>query len=977
MRLIKRTHKGEKTVYELKIGEKIEGFAVTRKTELPDIAATLYEMEYERCGAKLVFLDREDENKTFSVGFKTVPENSTGVFHIIEHSVLCGSKKYPTKEPFVELLKGSLNTFLNAMTFPDKTVYPISTRNPKDFLNLADVYLDAVFNPVMKDDVNVFYQEGWRREISDSGELSYNGVVYNEMKGAYSSPDELGESRANAMLFGDSCYGYDSGGNPDVIPELTYEEFVASYSKFYHPSNAYFFIDGTLELSAILALISSYIKDYEKCPVDAEIPETKEVCVPRDTVEFEISDGQSEENRTRILNSYLAQKYDDFVSSAAFDAALDAIAGTNEAPLKRAILDSGLCEKLSFYYGGSRLYYTLSLEFQNVKDGRGEELLSLFEKTLSDILDKGIDKEHIEAAINHMEFSQRERDMGRLPLGILYNISVLGTWLYGGDPAATLSYTELFGKLRELIPTGYFEDVLREYLLENKNKVTLTLKPSATLGQRRAEAEKAFFEKEAMALSEEEKKGIKEENRLLNLRQSAPDTPQALATIPSLSVSDIPKELRETPTEVSEINGVPVITHDMNTGGISYTELFFDVSDTDTSDMYMLPLFSAMLTNSPVGDKDAYGMQNLIKRELGELAVSPFVMTRDGKAGLYIKLTASALDGKRRELVSILKEMLYSAKIEDKNTLSAFIAQTKLRLESSFTEAGDSVGTGRALAMCDAEYAVREYVFGYEFYQKIRKLTAADGEELDLLLEKMRAFYKKVFVRERLTLASSGAKDEAFLDGLTLAVRASGENFTPVKYKPIKAEKEAIAIPAQVGFAALATKLSEIGERVTGALLVAKLILNYEYLWGEVRVKGGAYGVACRVRQDGAVSFSSYRDPSSPKSFDVFRGSAEFLREFVGQRVDLTKYIIGAIGEFDPYSSKPLEASGATANYLTGFTAEEKARIRREILEVGYDELLSVADILDKFSSAANQVTVAPKPTLDEHKELYDTLLCI
>ena len=962
-------------MYELKIGEKIEGFAVTRKTELPDIAATLYEMEYEKCGAKLVFLDREDENKTFSVGFKTIPENSTGVFHIIEHSVLCGSKKYPTKEPFVELLKGSLNTFLNAMTFPDKTLYPISTRNPKDFLNLADVYLDAVFNPVMKEDVNVFYQEGWRREISDSGELSYNGVVYNEMKGAYSSPDELGESRANAMLFGDSCYGYDSGGNPEVIPELTYEEFISSYSRFYHPSNAYFFIDGTLDLGAILSLISSYIKDYDKCPINAVIPETNGVCIPRDTVEFEIPSEQSEKNRTRILNCYLAQKYDELLSCAAFDAALDAIAGTNEAPLKRAILDSGLCEKVSFYYGGSRLYYTLSLEFQNVKDGKEKELLSLFENTLSNILRKGINKEHIEAAINHMEFSQRERDMGRLPLGIVYNISVLGTWLYGGDPAATLSYTELFGKLRELVPTGYFEDVLREYFLENKNKVTLTLKPSATLGERRAEAEREFFKKEELSLTESDKDKIKEENRLLNLRQSAPDTPEALATIPSLSISDIPKELHVTPTEARAESGVPVITHSMNTGGISYVELFFDASDTEFSDMYMLPLFSTMLMNSPVGEKDAYGMQNLIKRELGEFAVSPYVMTRDGRAGLYIKITASALDGKRDELVSILGEMLYSAKIEDKATLSAFIAQTKLRLEASFTETGDSVGIGRALAMCDAEYAVREHIFGYAFYEKIRALTEADGKELDLLLEKMRAFYKKLFARERLTLAVSGECDNEFVTHLLLAVKESKNKLSAIKYEPIKAEKEAIAIPAQVGFAAIATKLSEIGERVSGALLVAKLILNYEYLWGEVRVKGGAYGVACRVRQDGAVSFSSYRDPSSPKSFDVFRSSAAFLREFVGAKQDLTKYIIGAIGEFDPYCSKPLEASGATANYLVGFTNEEKARIKREILDVSYDGLLEVADILDKFSARANQVTVAPKTTLDANKELYDKLL--
>jgi len=964
-------------MYDLKIGENICGFTVKRRRELWDISATLYEMEYEKCGSALIFLDREDENKTFSVGFKTVPENSTGVFHIIEHSVLCGSKKFPVKEPFVELLKGSLNTFLNAITFPDKTVYPISTRNDKDYLNLSEVYLDAVFNPLMKENKSIFLQEGWRRELSEDGELSYNGVVYNEMKGAYSSADELGETKAAAMLFGESCYGYDSGGDPSVIPSLSYEEFVSSHDRFYHPSNAYFFIDGSVKLSEILSLISDYIKDYDRRELGIEIPDVTSVSVSEGECEFEISASESETDRSRLVLGYLGDKFDKTLDSAAFDIILDAIAGSNESPLKRKILDTGLCEKLSVYYSGSRLRSVINVEFQNVKDGCADELVSLFENEIKRIISDGISREHLISAINHTEFSQRERDMGSLPLGIAYNISVYDTWLYGGDPAIPLSYTELFGELRARLDSDYYERLLERLLITNENRVRLTLRPSATLGERREREAREAFAREAAALTDAERGIIAKESEALDAFQGGEDSPEALATIPALELSDIPNELVRIPTQIKNAIGREAILHEMKTGGITYVELLFDASDIPSEDAYILPLFSQLLMNSATEERDAYSLQNLIKRELGDLAVSHNVMRVNGEAGLYIKLRASVLDGNRTALVNILDELLYKSCLDDKSTLEKLVRQTKLRFEAAAANAGDSFGFTRALAYTDTEYALRELTSGYGYYRSIRSLCESFDSTVDGLMEKLRAFYKKIFARERLTLAVSSSSPSGFEGELCECIRPSGETPVHLGYSPIGVHSEAIEIPAQVGFAALGARLSDAEGKLTGALLVARLILNYEYLWSEVRVKGGAYGVSFRVRMDGGLGFTSYRDPSAEKSLDVFRSAAGFLREFAHSGVDLTKYIIGAVGEFDPYSSVSLKTSAATTNYLTGFTHEDRLRIRGEILKTDADALLSVADMLDRFAKVASPVLVAPASTLDAKPTLFEERLTL
>ncbi len=961
--------KGTNEMYEMKIGDKLFGFLVKRKKEIKDIDAVMYEMEHEKCGAKLIFLDREDENKTFSVGFKTIPENSTGVFHIIEHSVLCGSKKFPVKEPFVELLKSSLQTFLNAMTFPDKTLYPISSRNDKDFINLSDVYLDAVFNPSMLTNKSVFLQEGWRREFDAEGKLSYNGVVFNEMKGAYSSPEELGETLITEKLYKNSCYGYDSGGCPEAIVDLTYEDFVAAHKKFYHPSNAYFFLDGSLKLEEILALIETYIGDSEKADVSFETGDACPEAASTSEIEYEISSEESEENKSRLILGFLATRFDECTEKLALEVVFDAVAGGNESPLQKAVLDSGLCEKMNVSVNSSRFRNDITVEFCNVRDGCEEELFSLFRKTLENIVSVGINREHLEASMNRFEFNLRERDLGGLPIGVAFNIAVFDTWLYGGDPAASLEFSEDFEKIRKLVCEGYFESLIKKYVLENEKCARLIMRASSSLGERRAAEEQKSLLAELERLDAREIEKIKRESDELSAWQNAADGKEAIDSLPTLEISDIPEKNNPAPIEVLE--GGTLIRHDMKLNGISYTELFFDVSDTDEDELYLLPLLAAMLKSSGTEEMDAFSFQNLMKRELGSVSLAPIAIKNNGESRVYLKLGISLMDAKKKSYIDILKKLLYKTEFSDKNTLSNIVRQVKMMLMTGFSSSGNAYGEKRALAYRDSVYAIREKLSGYEFYVKIKNLEANLDSETDALAEKLDGLRNKIISRERLTLSIAGERDEAFEKEIFESLKSDGRSPSPSPILPLGEKNEGIAIPSRVGFGVSCAKLSELGKSVTGAMLVADMILNFEYLWCEVRVKGGAYGVALRVPNDGAVSYSSFRDPSPEISLDVFKNAPAFLREFVNTGVDLKKYIIGAMGEFEPYISAPLKASVSTSHYLAGYTDEKRAKLRCEILETDEKALLEAADTLEALSERFSSILVAPKEKISAKTVLY------
>ena len=955
----------------MKVNENLFGFRIKNATEIPDIKATLFEAEHEKSGARLLFLDREDENKTFSITFKTIPEDSTGVFHIIEHSVLCGSKKYPVKEPFVELLKGSLNTFLNAMTFPDKTMYPVASRNDKDFLNLMSVYLDAVFHPAILDTQNIFLQEGWHYEISDTdGELSRSGVVLNEMRGSFSSPDEVASYHINEMLYPDTCYRYESGGAPEHIPTLTYESFRAAHEKYYHPSNAEIFLDGSVKLDEVLPLIDELLSEYDRKELDFDIPDQPPIAPSAREIEYEISPNESPKNKGRLVLGYLAYRFDEQEKGVASAVLFDAIASSNESPLKKAIIDAGLCEDMSLIPLDAIKQSSVTVEFKNVKDGKEEDLYNFFIKTVKDITESGIDKKMLTASLNNLEFKMREKDFGTLPIGIIYAMSTLESSLYGANPAQNLSYAKSFESLREKISTDYFEKLLSSLFIENTHRATLVMKPSATLGEARKEKERKELEEIKANLSDKELKELANTEKELKLWQQRPDTSEGLATIPELKISDISREVEKIPESIDTVGGATLLTYDIATNGITYLTLYFDASDLTPKEIFKTRMLLSLIENVKTEKHSAIEIQNLIKSELGSFSASLSPVTRGNETKIYVCISASALDGKRDELVKILAEILYTSVYTDKEAAHNVLRQMKLASDENFTTGGHLAGFSRAAAYTNTEAAILEYYSGYEAHKSMKELEEHFDESFDALAEELLGIVKRIFKRERLTAAITGAPDKKFSEKL-IEIAPEGDCITPVcNISPLGILREGILVPSQTSYATLAANLSDFGEELSGSLSVVRSLLSYGYLWNTVRVQGGAYGVGLIVRKNGNVGFYSYRDPSPEKTLECYRKSSSYLRDFAKSDEDITKFIIGAVGDSSPLTTPKLKGTLAASRYLRGVSYDDECRLRKQILKTDKTELLRIADILDKVCKKEAICVVAGKDKLTACKDI-------
>ncbi len=951
----------------LNINERLHGFNVKKRTDIAELSATLYELVHERCGAKLYFLDREDDNKTFAITFKTIPEDSTGVFHIIEHSVLCGSERYPVKEPFVELLKSSLQTYLNAMTFPDKTMYPVATRNNKDFLNLISVYMDAVLHPAILTEPNIFRQEGWHYEIDpESGELTRSGVVLNEMRGAYSSADEVEMYHMADMLYPDTCYRHESGGMPSDITSLSYEEFVKTHEKYYHPSNSELFLDGSVELSEVLALIDSFLSKYERSDAFFEIAEQPPITPAFRTVEYEISESESEENKTRLSLGFMSSRFDEQKKSVALEILFGALMFTNESPLKKAILDSGLCEEADVFPYDSVKQNFIDFTFKNVIDGKCSELSEFFLSEVKRIADEGVDRDLLEASLNNLEFKSREKDYGTYPRGLVFAMSLVSATLYGGDGVEALTCAKIFEELRADLNGDYFEELLRSVILENEHRATLIMRPSKTIGAERERAEKEALSKIKASLSEDELEDIKRISKDLLDWQKTEDTPQKLDTLPRLSVSDISDKAEFIPRDEAVIESVRVITQRIPTEGIIYTEHYFDISDLTPDEIFDLRLLTALMVNVKTEDRSAIELQNLIKRNLGGLDIRMMPINRDDEVKIYAIVSASALSSKLPELCSILRELLYRSVYKDSSVLKNLIKQMKMDAKESFVSSGHSAGYKRALACVSVDGAVDEYYSGYEAYIKIKHLEEHFDESADAALVRVSNLASRIFTRERLVLSVTG---EACDDALFKLVNIidHGDKVTPVcKISPLGVRREGIIIPAQVAFASSAANLSDISEKYSSSMTVAKAQLTYGHLWSSVRVQGGAYGVGLVVRNNGNAAYYSYRDPSPKRSLAAYAESGEKLRAFAESGEDITRFIIGAIGAADPLTTPRLKGVLSATRYLRSMDYEDLCASRRRILATDSAELSRIADILDRMTAVSAVCVVGGRSKLED-----------
>ena len=957
-----------------KVGDTIHGFTVKRARELCEIDAKLIEMEHSS-GAELAFLERQDSNKSFGISFKTLPEDDTGVFHILEHSVLCGSEKFPLKEPFVDLLKSSLKTFLNAMTYNDKTVYPVASRNDRDFYNLVDVYMDAVLHPLAITDERVFRQEGWHYELSDSGELSYNGVVYNEMKGAYSSPDGVAEEQIMQMLFAGSPYAKDSGGSPSAIPELSFEGFRAAHAKFYNPSNAQIFLDGEVNLDEILSLLDSYLAPYPKNKTELRFTLPDYTPGQRRETEYEISQSEDEEGKCRVFLAGRTCGYSEIEKTLALTTLATALAGSNEAPLKRALLESGLCEDVNLNINDGLFCGFYELEIYNVKRENIDTVIDLTKKTLTKVYKNGIDKARLEALFNSAEFRHREKDFGSMPKGLIFGLSMLDTWLWGDDPAAPLLLTDTFGRLRAKINEGYFEELLREIFINCEPSV-LTLVPSRTLGLRREAEERERLAKIKENMSENELSKISEESRALKEWQAREDSADALASLPTLSLRDIIPDAEKIPTEEYSILGRRAMSFAIPTSAITYLDLYFDVSDLSPEELMLLPTLCSLYKNLATEHYSSSELRNLILSELGNLSFNPIALPHtDSTPHAYMTVSGSALDEKRYEIMRLFSEIVYTSRLDDKTELRRAVSQGKLSAEEALLSAGHAQALSRAAAYTSASASIDEYLSGYEQYVFLAELDKGFDEHADHIIELLTALADQIFCRERLFATStSGSHDESFLKDVVLSVRDDGRSAGACEILPLGKRNEGIAIPSQVSYAVCAQNLLD-GAPSRGYHLVCRSIISYAHLWNSVRVLGGAYGAGLVIRRGGIVGFYSYRDPSPRRSVNCYGESGSFLRRLAESGESLEKFIIGAFGDYDVLSTPRSAGSKAGVNALRGWTEQMENSFRREILETDAQDLIETAGLLDKLTPASGVCIIGPESTLDSCSDILDARL--
>lgn len=939
------------------------GFRLIRSTALDELDAMLYQLSHVKSGAELIYFDREDDNKTFAIGFSTPPTDDTGVFHIIEHSVLCGSEKYPLNDPFAELLKGSLNTFLNAVTYEDRTIYPVSSRCERDFINLVDVYMDAVLAPNMLKNPSIFRQEGWHYEYdTESDALSLNGVVYNEMKGAYSSPDEIGAVAINRALFDGTPYSKNSGGDPEAISSLTYEQFKATYEKHYHPSNSKIMLDGRVDLDKLLPLIDAHLCLYDKRESIAVPERSKPGISPTVTVNYEISENEEESGKARVLYGYVYADHFDKDAHLTASVLCDILCDSNASPLKKALLDSGVAKDAAMYCSRSR-EQTLVIEVRDADESHLDEIDGIISNVISSLASGGIDKKNLISSLNSIEFRLRERDYGALPTGIVLAMSMYSSWMYGGDPEDALLMNETLASVREKIDTDHFERSLLEMTVNNRHKAKVIMLPDKTLARRSTEAETARLNEILRNMSDEEKERIMAEEAELRLWQESEPNEAAINSLPTLTLADIPEKSSRPFALTEEIDGVKIIRSPIKTNGIVYLSLLFDSSDLQGEELITLSMLSAALLNFPTRNYDALSLQNEVKAKLGGL-FSTFAISGNGKSATpYLKIGAKALTASCDDVIFLVNELLLNSVIEDTREMTRIILQTKSHMEDAIISSGEAVALGRIEAGRSEKGAIVEHLSGYEAYLTLCKISESE-DAISKLTADCRALLKKLISKKRLTISVAGDADEGFIKKLISSLPDSGEAPTKKPTHPCDVKNEYFLLPSKIAYAALGGESEKASERL-GIMRVVRSMLSYEYLWNTVRVQGGAYGTGFVPRMDGGIFFYSYRDPSPARSLEFYKQSTDYLRTVANSGADITKFIIGAIGEYDTLITPRTAATIVTADYLGGWTKEKEDAVRRDMLNMTAADLLTAADIIDEVISDSITVIVGGKEHLD------------
>ena len=946
----------------LRPGDVVSGFTVRSVTELPEVKGRLVRMAYEKNGADLAWLDRDDDNMTFAIGFRTFPQDDTGVAHIIEHSVLCGSEKYPVKEPFVDLLKSSFATFLNAWTSADSTMYPVCSRNGADFLNLVDVYMDSVLHPLSVKDPFAFEQEGWHYELDAAdGELRRNGVVYSEMKGAFANPERRLYHELRRLLYPQTCYGFVSGGDPAAIPRLTFEAYTAFYRKFYHPSNARIFLDGRVDLAAVLAKLDGFLAPYPRAEVDAAVAYQPPVAAAK-TVEYEIGADETPDGKVILGDAWVFGRFDEREKLMALDVITDALAGDNDAPLKKALLDRGLCEDVRFGVG-SAAQLEASLVVKNVKRENVAAVRRTVRETLAALVAKGLDRARLEALLDRAEFHDREKDYGGFPRGLAFFNDAYDQWLYGGDPADAFRNAARFASLRRRLAEGWFERMLKEAIVENPHHAELTMLPSATLGAARRAAERAALAKVKAGWTKAEAEAVVAACRAREKRQAAPDRPEDAAKLPVLAVKDVPVEGPVPVYETAQAGEVTVIRPRTQANGVLHLGLAFSVADLTVDELADLPMLARVLGDLPTARHAIAALRNELDGKLGNFGMSAAVYGKPGDpqdAHPYFSVGVSALLSRQADVRRLVPEVLLETSFADARAIGDLVKQTRIAAErATMGLGGRNHPFRRAAAQLSVRAALEETLEGFAQIRHLQKLDAGGAAALGARLA---ALARKVFVRDRLVVCLTDNMPASFAGELAAAF-PRGPVGAPVAHAPFPKRREGFRIPASIGFAARVAH--PVPGVYGGSAVVACRILSLGYLWNEIRVKGGAYGGNVRVRPDGDAGWLSWNDPTPVRSLDVYAKSGDALRAFAAGDDALDRYVVSAVAATEPYLTPRVEASRAMDLYLSGRTPADLQRLRAEMLATTKQDLAAFAKRLDALARDAAVCVLAGPQQLE------------
>ena len=960
-------------------------YEILDEHRVEDVQSDGFILRHKKSGARIAILSNNDDNKVFYIGFRTPPEDETGVPHIIEHTTLCGSKKFPVKDPFIELAKGSLNTFLNAMTYPDKTVYPIASCNDQDFKNLMDVYLDAVFNPNITKYEEIFKQEGWHYELTGKDdELKINGVVYNEMKGAYSSPDEVLSSQIYRSLFPDNTYSKDSGGNPEYIPKLTYEAYLDFYHKYYHPSNSYIYLYGDMDVVERLEwLDKEYLSLYDYKKVNSEINKQPAFDKIKNVeAQYSITMDDSQENKTYLsYNRVVGDTLDEMLYQA-FDVLDYALVSSPGAPVKQALIDAGIGDDVYGSYDAGILQPVFSFVAKNANASQADEFESIIESTLKEVVKTGINKEALLAGINSSEFKFREADFGQFPKGLLFGLNCLDSWLFDDmKPFIHLECLGTFAKLRKAVDTDYFEKLIQEYLLDNTHGSSVTVKPKRGLGNEREEALAKELSDYKASLSDEEIKKLIEDTEHLKKYQEEPSSDEDLRKLPMLTRADMKKNAMPFSNIEDELLDVKVVRHDIESNGIDYISFLFDAGDFAQSELGYLGFFTnalGLVSTEKYSYTDLANATNIYTGGISTGTAShPDIKDRNNfvfKFEVKLKVLEKNLD----KALELMEQMLLSSDFTDTKRLGELVAQIKARLQANLSSSGHLVAAMRSMSSFSRYALYQDELKGIAFYRSICRIEKELSESPKSVSDKLAAIAKKLFARNRMLISFTG-NNEAYGNAKPSLEKVIA-GFNKISAVGNQAEvhfntaKEAFIDASQIQYVAKTGDFICEGYEYTGALRLLRIILSYDYLWINVRVKGGAYGCMNTFLRSGESYFVSYRDPNLSDTLDVYDRIPEYIKSFSPDERDMTKYIIGTFSALDTPMNPEAKGSRSLSAYLEGITYEQIQKERNEILNAQPEDIRRLADLVEAVLKKDSICVIGNENMIKESAGLFENV---